>query len=75
MPPPDPRVARPETLGEARLYIRETYLGNDWDREEQKRFEKIAGVDPKEELEEYSPAEMKKILGRMETSRMILFKK
>lgn len=73
VPPPDPRIDRPTTLGEARRHIEETYADNGWDAAAQARFHKMIGLEPKD-LQDYEIGDVRRILDRMERSRMILYR-
>jgi hypothetical protein len=72
VPPPDPKIERPATLGEARRQIREIYDANGWDAGEQERFEKMLGL-AAGPLEKRRAEDIRTILARMESSRMILY--
>jgi hypothetical protein len=69
---PNPRIKRPTTRGEAIRLVEQIYRENDWDANEQKRHQRIVGLDDKP-LGERENSEIQAILNRFEVSRMVLF--
>jgi hypothetical protein len=64
---------RPKTKGEARKQIEEIYRLNDWDSDEQRRYQTRMGLEAKP-LDEYGIDELRLILKDFEDSRMVLYR-
>lgn len=63
----DPKVARPQTIAQARELIKQTFREQDWDKHQQDVYCTMHGAD-------LSTADgVRTIIAAMERSRMILF--
>lgn len=70
---PDLPATRPQTIAAARGLIGRVFEENGWDAGEQRRFICSVGYDA--DLVYLSAAGVRDVLARMESSKMILFRK
>jgi hypothetical protein len=71
---PDPKIPYPQTLGEAKAIIEETFKFNNWNEKEQEDYFLTVGISGKT-TKELSLQETKDVLADMDKLRMVLFEK
>lgn len=67
-----PKPYRPKSIGDAREIIRGVFERNKWDRDMQADYLKLKQID-KDNLDDLSAEEIRKVISQMEKSRMLIF--